>query len=782
MGDVKDGDLLFDEQGKQCRVVKVHEVLFNRPCYKVVFSDHSEITTDAEHLWYVQSALNRQRAKQGVNQPYFQILSTIQIAKSLAAHYAIPVAKPLRLRRKKLLIAPYVLGAWLGDGATGFPQVCGADQQIFDEIAKCGYVMRCSYRRPGKDFWIYTIGYVGKNRSNVFMTQLKSEGLTGKKHIPKAYLRGSYQQRLELLQGLMDTDGCCHTSGDCVFTNTSRDLIDGVFELACSLGLKPFIRGVVPRSKNHAFGWTVRFMAYKDMPVFRLKRKLERQKARTIFARVTERRYIKSVKRVKSVPVRCISVDSLSHLYLIGKAMIPTHNTRPGAEETWWEACKSTEPIRHAVIAPTLGDLRRTCYEGESGLLNLIPEACFWEGDRKKAYNRSYHEVKLHNGSLIQGFSAGEPERLRGPQFHRAWLDELAAWGTTPNTIETMQAAWDMLMYGLRLVSPSTKLQVIVTTTPKPFPLVIELHDRVGKDFVLTTGSTYENRANLAKTFFDTLVKYEGTQLGEQEIHARILNLEHGGIYRRADFQLWPAGVPLPSFEYIVQSYDTAFTEDTANDPTAKTDWGVFKSGKRHAVMLLDAWTKHLAFPALRELVPKEFNVYYGADAPLPDIYEKVQVKPGTMRNPLIGAPALQSIGRKVDVALIEAKGSGISLIQEMGRLNIPVRTYNPGSQDKALRAHVVSHLPPAGLIYIPESEHRRNHPVSWAEDLLYQLCVNRDPWEIAPDDLLDTFTQVMRYLIDIGFLRVGDEAGLKRDLEYEPQDAPPKKRANPYG
>lgn len=433
-------------------------------------------------------------------------------------------------------------------------------------------------------------------------------------------------------------------------------------------------------------------------------------------------------------------------------------------------------PIRQAFIAPTLGDLRRTNFEGESGLIACIPQECLWEGDLKKAYNRAYHELKLFNGSMIQGFSAGEPERLRGPQFHKAKCDELAAWGVTPNTLESMRMAWDMLMMCLRLGSD---IDVMIATTPKPFPLIIELFERVGKDFVLTEGSTYENKDNLGKAFLDQLSKYEGTKLGEQEIYAKILNLEEGGIYRREHFRPWPARQPLPYFEYIVQSYDTAFTENTANDPTAQTTWGIFKDGRRYAAMLLDCWKAHLAFPELRERVAKEFGVYYGADAPMADVYDNVRFKPGTLKAPLIGAAA-QVVGRKVDVVLIEEKGSGISLIQELGRKGVPVRTYNPGSQDKATRAHVVSHLPPAGLIYIPESENRPGNFVSWAEDLLYELCVNRDPWEIAPDDLLDTFTQAMRYFVDIGMLRVGDEPGLIRDQDYMPKDSP-KKRNNPY-
>ncbi len=443
-------------------------------------------------------------------------------------------------------------------------------------------------------------------------------------------------------------------------------------------------------------------------------------------------------------------------------------------------ACDQTvQGYRHGVVAATTGDLRRTCFEGDSGLLAVMPEECMWEGSRKTAYNRSNQELKTFNGGLIQGFTAGEPERLRGPQFHSVWDDELAAWGTA-NTLQNMQDAWDMQSFGLRL---GKQPRVIITTTPKPFPLVMEILKRVGKDFVLTTGSSHENKDNLAKAFFDQIMKYEGTALGEQEIYARIIDLEAGGIFKRQDFEVWPYGKDLPYFDLIVQSYDTAFTEDTMNDPTACTTWGIFNNGKRHCVMLLDSWQVHMGMPELRERAYKEYNTYYGADAPVHDVYDNVVIKPGTLKNPLFGQAAKSSTGRRPDIVLIEAKGSGISLIQELDRKGVPCRAYNPGKQDKALRGHVVSHLPPAGLVYIPESGNRLGHFVSWAEDLLYQLCVKRKPqWEIAPDDLYDTFTQAMRYFVDQGWLRVGDELSelMKSEGGYKNDDRPAKRR-NPY-
>ena len=161
------------------------------------------------------------------------------------------------------------------------------------------------------------------------------------------------------------------------------------------------------------------------------------------------------------------------------------------------------------LIAPTSSDIRGVCFEGESGLLNVIPRELI------SSYNSSIAQIELKNGSLIRGFSAEEPSRLRGPQFHRVWCDELAAWQYVDET-------WDMMRFGLRLGDDP---RVIITTTPKPIELVRKLlKDATKKNsrIHVTRGSTYDNAANLAKSFLNEITQYEGTQLGRQEIHAEV--------------------------------------------------------------------------------------------------------------------------------------------------------------------------------------------------------------------------------------------------------------------
>ena len=143
--------------------------------------------------------------------------------------------------------------------------------------------------------------------------------------------------------------------------------------------------------------------------------------------------------------------------------------SRAGAEWTGWEAL--TDPhSRSLVAAPTSGDLRDVCFEGDSGLLNVIPPALI------RSYSRSLHELILHNGSLIKGIPASEPERFRGPQWHRAWCDEVAAWGLSQGSGRD-EDAWDMIAMSMRL---GQKPRILISTTPKPRRLIKSLVARSG--------------------------------------------------------------------------------------------------------------------------------------------------------------------------------------------------------------------------------------------------------------------------------------------------------------
>lgn len=192
--------------------------------------------------------------------------------------------------------------------------------------------------------------------------------------------------------------------------------------------------------------------------------------------------------------------------------------TRTGAQDIALYALRNPN-TNCAVVAPTFGDLRRVCFGGPSGLLSLIPDDCYENNFGTNGFSSSVCEIRLRNGSKITGYAAVNPERLRGPQFHRAWCDELAAW--------QYPEAFDQLMFGLRL---GNKPQCVITTTPKPIKLIKDLIIR--KDVAVTKGSTFENQANLAESALEMMrERYEGTALGRQELYAEIVDDVEGALW-----------------------------------------------------------------------------------------------------------------------------------------------------------------------------------------------------------------------------------------------------------
>jgi len=235
--------------------------------------------------------------------------------------------------------------------------------------------------------------------------------------------------------------------------------------------------------------------------------------------------------------------------------------TRTGSQDVVHYALTNPN-TRCAVVAPTFGDLRRVCFEGDSGILSIIPEDCYYKGSKGKGYNKSAVEINLYNGSIIQGYAAIEPDRFRGPQYHRAWCDELASW--------RYPEAYDQLQFGMRL---GTHPQTVITTTPRPTELIKGIMGR--DDAMITTGSTFENKDNLAPSALKAFKeRYEGTRLGRQELYAEILDDFEGALWTYSMIEKQRVKV-LPEMQRIVVGVDPAVTNNVNSDET-----GIIVAGK----------------------------------------------------------------------------------------------------------------------------------------------------------------------------------------------------------
>ena len=334
MGELVVGDYVFDELGHPVQVIAATEPMLNRPCREVLFSDGAYLIADAEHQWVTVDKNGRRGGRAEV-----RIRTTDEVARTLyygdELNHHVPLAGPVEYpARLDLPIEPYTLGAWLGDGTTTKAEITCYDGEILEQISGDGFTVRpLAYGQQ-----LYRIGGEGRSRdirtgryerNGSLSSRLRTLGLLGGKYIPSQYLEASVAQRTALLQGLMDTDGFVDdVAGRVEFTSINEDLADGVVELAASLGFRPVksVGRATLRGIDHGPKFRVKFTP--DRPVFRVARKLLRQKATT--ARFHRFRAIAYVREVESVPVRCIQVDSPNGVFLASRSFVPTHNSSLG--------------------------------------------------------------------------------------------------------------------------------------------------------------------------------------------------------------------------------------------------------------------------------------------------------------------------------------------------------------------------------------------------------------------------------------------------------------------
>lgn len=260
--------------------------------------------------------------------------------------------------------------------------------------------------------------------------------------------------------------------------------------------------------------------------------------------------------------------------------------TRTGAEDLGYYAA-TTPGARCVVVGATFDDVRSVCFEGESGLLNVIPDELI----RRKGWNKNILELRLANGSLIVGKSAERPDRLRGPQFHRAWCDELASWGggrgegvkskNKQGKQSILEETWSNLMFGLRLGDAP---KCVITSTPRPLAFLKKLE--ANPRTITTLGTTFENKANLAAATLQLLADtYGGTRRGRQELDAELLEEIEGALWKLARIEALRVR-DMPELIRIIVAIDPAVTANADSDETGIIVAGVADNG--HVYILAD--------------------------------------------------------------------------------------------------------------------------------------------------------------------------------------------------
>ena len=266
---------------------------------------------------------------------------------------------------------------------------------------------------------------------------------------------------------------------------------------------------------------------------------------------------------MKARPAQMLPKEPWTHwLILAGRGF---GKTRTGAE-TVRKWVKTNRFVN--LVGATSDDAKDIMIEGESGILEICPK------DERPVYKKHERKLVWPNGAVSLVFTADEPERLRGKQHEKLWADEMAAW--------RYPEAWDQGKFGLRL---GTKPQTVITTTPRPTRMMRELiYD---PKCIVTRGSTYDNKENLAENFFEDIIgKYEGTRLGRQELNAEMLEDMPGALWNPKNLEEHRLRDAAPAMRRVVVAVDPAISNQEHSDETGIVVCAVDETG--HGYVLAD--------------------------------------------------------------------------------------------------------------------------------------------------------------------------------------------------
>lgn len=246
--------------------------------------------------------------------------------------------------------------------------------------------------------------------------------------------------------------------------------------------------------------------------------------------------------------------DYLTWLIMAGRGF---GKTRTGAEQVreWAESFPS---CRIALVGRTSADVRGVMVEGESGILNVCPP---WFRPR---YEPSKRRLIFPNGATAYTYAAEEPDMLRGPQHHHAWCDELSAWPDAHKG-DQVNTCWNNLKLGVRLPVPGGVNRIVVTTTPRPNRLTLDIHG--SPSTVLTRGSTLENLSNLSPAYRELIQSYAGTRAGRQELEAELLLETDGALWTRTQLDALRTS-DVPDLQKVCVAVDPAVTSGENADET----------------------------------------------------------------------------------------------------------------------------------------------------------------------------------------------------------------------
>ncbi len=307
---LKVGDEVYGPDGMATKVVSKSDVWHERELYSVITDDNKEVLCDAQHLWGVNSDTNLAKARVDAYRTEYLAHQWNRANKPI-----IPKHMPVKYPEVELPIDPWVLGAWLGDGTTSSGRVTadpknGDQKYMLEQFKEAGY-QTSPITEDGWTFNVYGL-----------MPQLRKLGVLNNKHVPEIYMTASVDQRMALLQGLIDTDGSVTANGQAGFYNCNEQLVDAVVEILHSLGVKCQRRTYEDTRQRYKTAKPNHRVMFRLAGCARMPRKLDTPEHPQTNG---PDRY--SGKHRTTGTVQCITVEREDGLFLAGRGYVVTHNS-----------------------------------------------------------------------------------------------------------------------------------------------------------------------------------------------------------------------------------------------------------------------------------------------------------------------------------------------------------------------------------------------------------------------------------------------------------------------
>jgi len=764
MGAIEPGEYVYGPDGRPTKVLGKSVVHHDHRCFKVTTKDGAHLVADAGHLWSV--GIERKRPH------VFKLRTTEELYErqsrlSEPRRPWVPDNKAVQYppQAKSLPVAPYLLGMWVGNGH--------ADQAIITCDARDIAHVRALIEADGDE----TTDQANPLTFGVLRTKtrLRELGVLGKKHIPEAYMRASVQDRTRLLEGLFDSDGCAAKSGVLDISTSYPHLRDQYLELMRSLGINPHVYEHEARigDKSYGLAWRLYFYAtgFGRAP---------RKRSRTFGARKPVRRYV-SVEPHETVPVQCIEVERPDGLFLAGRGLVVTHNTKSQFASwllpAWFlgkfPKQKIIQVSNTETLAAGFGRQVRNMLDGEA-VVTQDEESPDSAQSVVSPYREIFPKVRLAEDSKAAGmwhtnyggeyFAVGVNGRVTGKGASIAIVDDAHS-EQEAKQAETNPAIFDEV-YNWYTSGIRQRLQpggsiIIVATRWSKRDLVGRVLAQMDRDMksglppdqydkwdvlslpaILDEGLPSERSmwpgfwplAELQRTRNALPVSKWQAQYQQNPTSegAAILKREYWRRWGDDDKEkcpgpqhvaAWQNGDP-PACEYIIGSWDCAATANERSHPSAYTLWGVFKaedpeSGKTlNHIILLQAYKARMEFPELKRTAKQ----FYDEDRP--------------------------------DTLLIENKSAGMQLLQEFRSMGVPAESFTGSSRgsravsnDKIARANMIADVFASRYVWCP--------PTRFADEVMEQ-CASFPAGE--EDDLVDSTVQAMMRFREGGFIRTAND------------------------